>query len=119
MDVALLKFHFKLIQIYLPQSYYQMTQVTYCCDINQELYPAKKTMVMKKNMGKADRVIRIFIAAIIAILYLTQIMSGVLTIILLTVGFIFLVTSVTGFCPIYKLLGINTCKRKDSSTSSH
>lgn len=74
---------------------------------------------MKRNMGKADRVIRIFIAAIIAILYLTQIMSGVLTIILLIVGFIFLVTSVTGFCPIYKLLGINTCKRKDSSTSSH
>ncbi|MGN6351893.1 MAG: YgaP family membrane protein [Parafilimonas sp.] len=76
-------------------------------------------MVMKRNMGKADRVIRIFIAAIIAILYLTQIMSGVLTIILLTVGFIFLVTSVTGFCPIYKLFGINTCKTKDSSTSSH
>ena len=41
---------------------------------------------MKKNMGTADRVIRIIIAAIVGVLYFTDLISGTLGIILLVVA---------------------------------
>ncbi|MEZ5046879.1 MAG: DUF2892 domain-containing protein [Chitinophagaceae bacterium] len=67
---------------------------------------------MKKNMGNTDRYIRIAIAVIIAILHLTHVIEGTLGIVLLAVAIIFLLTSFLNFCPIYTLLGINTCKTK-------
>lgn len=67
---------------------------------------------MKKNMGAADRIIRIFIAGIIATLYFTKIIPGTLGIVLLTLSVIFVLTSLISFCPLYTLLGIKTCKTK-------
>lgn len=64
---------------------------------------------MKKNMGVADKVIRIIIAAVIAILYFTNIISGTLGIVLLIVAGIFLLTSLVSFCPLYAPFGIKTC----------
>ncbi len=68
---------------------------------------------MKKNMGKADRIIRILIAAIIATLFFTNIIGGTIGIILLVLAGIFLLTSFISFCPLYFPLGISTCKKKD------
>ncbi len=67
---------------------------------------------MKKNMGSLDRGIRIAIAVIFAILFATGIVTGVLGTILLIVGGVFLVTSVVSFCPLYTLIGVNTCSVK-------
>jgi uncharacterized MAPEG superfamily protein len=67
---------------------------------------------MKKNMGIADRVIRIIVAAIFAALYFTRTVTGTAGTILLVLGGIFLVTTVISFCPLYTLLGINTCSVK-------
>jgi len=67
---------------------------------------------MKKNMGIADRIIRVVIAAIIAILYFTDIVSGTLGIVLLVIAAIFLVTLIVGFCPLYVPFGLKTCKQK-------
>lgn len=67
---------------------------------------------MKTNMGGIDRVLRIGIAIAIAILFFTKIISGVLGIALMILAGVFLVTSFIGFCPIYTLFGINTCKTK-------
>ncbi|MBL0055190.1 MAG: DUF2892 domain-containing protein [Chitinophagaceae bacterium] len=67
---------------------------------------------MKKNMGSIDRIIRVVIAAVIAVLYFTNIISGTLGIILLALGGIFLLTSLVSFCPLYLPFGINTCKTK-------
>jgi Protein of unknown function (DUF2892) len=67
---------------------------------------------MKKNMGSLDRGIRIAIAVIFAVLFSTGIVTGVLGTILLIVGGVFLVTSVVSFCPLYTLLGVNTCSVK-------
>lgn len=67
---------------------------------------------MEKNMGSADRLIRIVIAAVIAALYLTNVISGTLGIVLLVLAIVFLLTSFVGFCPLYKPLGINTCPKK-------
>jgi len=67
---------------------------------------------MKKNMGTLDRGIRIAIAVIFAVLFSTGIVTGTLGTILLVVGGIFIATSVVSFCPLYTLLGINTCSVK-------
>lgn len=64
---------------------------------------------MKKNMGTADRVIRIIIAAIVGVLYFKEIISGTLGIVLLVVAGIFVLTSFISFCPLYAPFGIRTC----------
>ncbi|NCT93262.1 MAG: DUF2892 domain-containing protein [Chitinophagaceae bacterium] len=67
---------------------------------------------MKVNMGAMDRGIRIVLAIVFAALYFTQTVTGTLGTILLVLGGVFLATSLIGFCPLYTLLGINTCKKK-------
>lgn len=68
--------------------------------------------VSKKNMGDGDRAIRIIAAGLILILYLLDVMPGIVGIILLVFAAVLLLTSFAGFCPLYKLFGINTCKYK-------
>lgn len=67
---------------------------------------------MKKNMGSIDRIIRIILAAVFAVLYFTHTVSGTLGIVLLVLGGVFLFTSVISFCPLYALVGLNTCPAK-------
>ena len=67
---------------------------------------------MKKNMGGADRIIRIVITAIVGILYFTGVIQGTLAYVLLGLSTIFLVTSFISFCPLYAIFGLNTCKVK-------
>lgn len=67
---------------------------------------------MKKNMGGADRVIRVIIAVIIAGLYFTGKITGTLGTVLLAVAGIFTLTALVGTCPLYLPFGISTCKRK-------
>lgn len=67
---------------------------------------------MKLNMNAADRIIRLIIAAIFATLYFTNTVTGTLGVILLVVAAIFTLTTITGFCPLYRLFGISTCKVK-------
>jgi hypothetical protein len=67
---------------------------------------------MKKNMGKTDKTVRIILAALIAILYFTNVISGTLGIILLALAAIFVLTSLISFCPLYAPFGINTCPVK-------
>jgi hypothetical protein len=67
---------------------------------------------MKKNMGTLDKGIRIIIAIAIALLYYFNVISGTLAYVLMAVAIIFLLTSFISFCPLYTLLGINTCKLK-------
>ena len=69
---------------------------------------------MKKNMGNADRIIRLLIAAAIAVLYFTHIVSGTVGIVLLVLAAVFVLTSLVSFCPIYAVLGMNTCPKKAS-----
>ncbi|MBL0232112.1 MAG: DUF2892 domain-containing protein [Chitinophagaceae bacterium] len=67
---------------------------------------------MKKNMGNADRLVRILAALLIAVLYFTHVVSGTLAIILAVVAIVFILTSFISFCPLYYPFGINTCKKK-------
>ena len=63
-------------------------------------------------MGNADKLIRLFIAALIATLFALGYVSGTFAVVLLVVAVVFAATSFINFCPIYKLVGIDTCKVK-------
>lgn len=65
---------------------------------------------MKKNMGSTDKIIRIIIAIIIAVLYFTHVISGTWAIALLILAAVFILTSVIGYCPLYSIFGLKTCK---------
>ena len=67
---------------------------------------------MKKNMGSADKLIRVLIAVVIAVLYYLGKIEGPLDLVLLAFAFIFLLTSLVSFCPLYVIFGINTCKKE-------
>jgi len=67
---------------------------------------------MKKNMGSADRIIRIMIAAAIAILYFTHIITGTIGLVALIIAGVFVLTSLVSTCPMYIPFGISTCKTK-------
>lgn len=67
---------------------------------------------MKPNMGTADRVMRVILAAVMAILYFTDTVTGTLGLVLLALAAVFLLTSFIRFCPLYTPFGISTCKAK-------
>lgn len=67
---------------------------------------------MRKNMGTADRIIRVIIAAIVGVLYFTGTISGTLGIVLLVLAGVFVLTSSISFCPLYAPFGIKTCSIK-------
>lgn len=67
---------------------------------------------MKKNMGSADKLIRVLIAVVIAVLYYLGKIEGTLAIVLMAFAIIFLLTSLVSFCPLYTIFGINTCKNE-------
>jgi drug/metabolite transporter superfamily protein YnfA len=67
---------------------------------------------MKKNMGSADRVIRILLGVLFIVLYALKTTEGTLGLVLAIVGGVFVLTSLVSFCPLYTILGINTCKVK-------
>jgi hypothetical protein len=66
-------------------------------------------MFMKKNMGNIDRGIRLLIALLITGLYFSGILSGTLGLVLMVVAGLFVFTSFVAICPLYSLLGFNTC----------
>ncbi len=68
---------------------------------------------MKKNMGGADRIIRLVLAALVGVLYWQGIIEGTLAYVLIAAAGIFTLTSFISFCPLYSLVGLNTCKVKN------
>ena len=64
--------------------------------------------ITMKNVGKADQIIRILAGLIL----LSLVFIGPETLWGL-IGLVPLVTGLSGFCPAYKLLGMNTCPVSD------
>ncbi len=60
-----------------------------------------------------DRTIRVIIALAVGALYYFNVITGTVAYILLALAVVFVLTSFISFCPLYTLLGINTCKVKD------
>jgi len=68
---------------------------------------------MKKNMSSYDKLIRLIVAIALIVLYYRGILSGTLGIVALLVALVLTITSLLSFCPLYTLLGINTCKKEN------
>jgi len=67
---------------------------------------------MKTNVGTADKIIRILIALGFGALFISQTATGIWGYTLLALGGVLIVTAMVGFCPLYRLLGISTCRLK-------
>lgn len=66
---------------------------------------------MKKNMGLVDRLVRLALVVLVAVLYFTNVISGTWAIILGVLAVVFLLTSLVGVCPLYMPFGISTRKK--------
>lgn len=73
---------------------------------------------MKKNMGTADRTIRILAAIAVGVLYFMGKIGGTLAIVLGVIAVVFVVTSFIGKCPAYVPLGISTDKEPPGSAGA-
>jgi len=67
---------------------------------------------MKKNMGSIDIIVRLVIAALVVVLYFTNVISGIPGIILLIIAGVFTLTSIVGTCPLYLPFGFSTKSKK-------
>lgn len=63
---------------------------------------------MQKNMSNTDRIIRILMAAVVVILYFTNVISGTVAIILLAFSAVLILTGFFSVCPLYLPFGIRT-----------
>ena len=62
---------------------------------------------MKRNIRSWDRIIRIVVALLAGILYISGIVTGTFGVVLMVTAVILLVTGIINFCPLYYLIGIN------------
>ena len=66
---------------------------------------------MAVNEGILDRIIRILLALVIIVLFFVGALPGYWALLLIISG-ILLVTAVSGYCLLYRILGITTCKKE-------
>ncbi len=67
-------------------------------------------MAMQCNVGGGDKVFRIVLGLALIALTLFVEMSSTLRIVAWVIAAIALITAFVGFCPLNKLIGLNTCK---------
>jgi len=67
-------------------------------------------MALAKNMGSADRTVRVLFAVAVAALYFTGNITGLAATLLGILAVVFVLTSLLGTCPLYMPLGIKTRK---------
>jgi K+-transporting ATPase A subunit len=66
---------------------------------------------MVKNMGKIDRVVRILLAVVVAVLFFTGQLTGTAAIVLGILAVVFIATAAIGTCPLYMPFKISTNKK--------
>lgn len=59
-----------------------------------------------------DRAFRGLVAILILVLYFTNVLSGLISKILLGFAMLYILTSAKGYCPVYKVLNMNTRQKK-------
>lgn len=63
-------------------------------------------------MGSLDKGIRLTLAAVFIGLFVSNMVTGALGVVLLIVAGVFVLTSMVGICPLYSLVGLKTCPVK-------
>lgn len=74
---------------------------------------------MRHNMTTTDRIIRLIIAVIIAILYFDKSIPDSWGITFVMISFVFALTALVNFCPLYTLLGITRWEKKSKTPTGH
>ena len=74
---------------------------------------------MKKNLHSIDRIARLTFAALVALLYASGTISGIIATVLGVTAIVLAATALINFCPIYYMLGISTRKNKLSCSNSN
>lgn len=64
---------------------------------------------MENNAGSLDRGARV-VVAIAAAIFGVRIVEGPWSVVAYVVATVMLLTAIVGFCPLYKLFGVNTSK---------
>ena len=67
---------------------------------------------MKKNLGSADRTIRVLLATVILLLAINSVLSGITEIIFVLVAGVLLLTGLIGYRPFYALFGLSSRKNE-------
>ncbi|MBL4589989.1 MAG: DUF2892 domain-containing protein [Alphaproteobacteria bacterium] len=71
----------------------------------------------KKNVGTLDRVARIIVAVVVAVLYFKGVIEGPVAASFGIVSGVFILTSLVSFCPLYRIAGVSTCQAYKTGTS--
>jgi hypothetical protein len=72
---------------------------------------------MKKNMAVLDRLLRLVIGVVLLILLFTPGFAAPWNYVLIALALLFIITAITGSCPMYSLLHVDTRQFKDSDIS--
>jgi hypothetical protein len=67
-------------------------------------------MLKQKNIGTPDRALRLILGAVLIALPALTALGSALTVALPVVGAILMLTALVRFCPLYRLIGVSTCK---------
>jgi hypothetical protein len=78
----------------------------------ETIYLTIKLLTM--NVGIYDQGTRTLLAITIAALYFFRVIEGTVAQVLLIIAGIFVLTSLFGFCPLYKLFHINTTEHSST-----
>lgn len=68
---------------------------------------------MKKNVGKLDTLLRLFLGFALIVAYLIHFTEGVVGIVLALLGLVLILTGTIGFCPLYLPFNINTKSKEE------
>lgn len=71
---------------------------------------------MKINMGRFDRTIRAVAAVVLVVVGVLAGPASVLAIVLYVLAAIMVLTSSSGRCPAYSVVGVSTCRAKGSDS---
>ncbi|HBH24484.1 MAG TPA: DUF2892 domain-containing protein [Cytophagales bacterium] len=66
---------------------------------------------MSRNISTRDRILRLFTALILVVLFMGSFITGTVSYVALAVAAILFITSIVGLCPLYKALNIRTKKQ--------
>ena len=76
-------------------------------------------MKLKSNIGTADRTFRLILSIILIIFFYTGFLPGLSGVIALIVALLLTVSSLLSYCPIYRLLKLNSIFDKNKTNYSH
>lgn len=68
---------------------------------------------MKSNIGTKDKLVRLALSIAIIILFYLGIFSDIVGLVLLGFALVLAITSLIGYCPMYGIFGLSTCKKPD------